>query len=149
MLANDARVLIRSAVATAVAGLILIAIGTVVDGGKGALGAVLAVMLVTVFFTISVVAVSLAGRWWGPAAMTAAALATFLVKVVAVLAIVAAFRDTTAFNTNFFGITAIACILVWSAGQVATLARRRILYVDPASTPKARPAGAPRGAGEQ
>lgn len=142
MLANDARILIRSAVATVIAGVILVAISAVVDGGKGALGAALGVALVAVFFTLSVVAVSLAGRW-GPTAMTAAALGTYLVKIISVLAIVVALRGTTAFSTRLFGATAIACILVWSAGQVATLARRRIPYVEPGA-PEAN-AGRPAG----
>ena len=153
MLANDARILIRSAVATAVAGAILVVIGAIANGGKGALGAFLGVVLVAVFFSISVVAVSLAGRLWGPAAMTAAALGTFLLKVLGVLALVAAFQDTTVFNTKLFGLTAIACILVWSGGQIAA-ARRRVLYVEPesSSTPRrtgvaSRPSGP--GPGEQ
>lgn len=140
MLAHDARILIRSAVATAIAGVILVVIGAIVDGGKGALGAVCGVMLVMVFFSLSVVAVSFAGRW-GPTAMTATALGTYVAKILAVVILVAALQNTTVFNTKFFGVTAIACILVWSAGQVATLARRRIPYVVPeAST------AAPRGA---
>jgi ATP synthase protein I len=130
MLAYDARILIRSAVATAIAGGILIAIGAVGDGGKGALGAALGMTLVAVFFTLSVVAVSLAGRW-GPAAMTGTALGTYVVKILAVAVIVVSFRDTTAFNTKLFGLTAIICILVWSAGQLGTLARRRVPYVVP------------------
>src|SRR6266481_4780066 len=103
MLANDARMLIRPAVATAVVGIVLIGVGAVVDGGKGALGAVL---LVAIFFTLSVVAVSTAGRRWGPSAMMVTALGTFLVKILVLLALIAAFRGTTAFNTRFFGLTA-------------------------------------------
>ncbi len=137
MLANDARILIRSAVATAIAGVILIVVSAILDGGQGALGAGLAVVLVTVFFTLSVVAVSLAGRL-GPAAMMASAFGTYFVKIIAVVAIVVAFRDTTVFSTKLFGVTAIICILVWSAGQVATLARRRVPYV----VPDARASGA-------
>jgi len=130
MLAHDARILIRSAVATAIAGVILVVIGAILDGGKGVLGAVCGVTLVTVFFSLSVVAVSFAGRW-GPTAMTATALGTYVVKILAVVILVAALQNTTVFNTKFFGVTAIACILVWSGGQVATLARRRVPYVVP------------------
>src|SRR6266516_3352769 len=118
MLANDARILIRSAVATAIAGVILI-----------------------------VVAVSLAGRW-NPAAMTATALGTFVVKLLAVAAIVVALRDTTAFSTKLFGFSAIICILVWSAGQIAALARR-IPYVEPDAAPEVDDVpGAPLQGGE-
>ena len=139
MLANDARILTRSAVATAIAGVILVALGAAFDGTKGALGALFGVILVAVFFSLSVLAVSFAGRW-GPAAMTATALGTYVVKILAVAILVASLRNTTAFNTRFFGITAIICILVWSAGQIGTLARRGTPYVVPeASTlPAAR-----------
>jgi ATP synthase protein I len=155
MLANDARILTRSAVATAISGAILIAVGAIVDGGKGALGAAFGVILVTIFFTVSVVAVSYAGRRLGPNAMTGAALGTFAVKILALLAVLAAVQGTTAFNTKIFGITAIVCILVWTGGQVFTLARSRIPYVVPEARgagvmPEARGAGvAPeaRGAG--
>ncbi len=137
MLANDARMLIRPAVATAVVGIVLIGVGAVVDGGKGALGAVLGVLLVAIFFTLSVVAVSTAGRRWGPSAMMVTALGTFLVKILVLLALIAAFRGTTAFNTRFFGLTAIICILAWNGGQVFALARSRIPYVVPETTPGA------------
>lgn len=130
---DDARVLVRSAIGVAVAGLVLVVVGGVVVGGKGALGAALGVALVAAFFTLSVVTVGLAERWWGPNAMTAVALGTFLVKVLAVMVVVAAFRDTTLFDTRMFGLAAIVGILVWSAGQVVTLARRRVLYVEPDS----------------
>jgi ATP synthase protein I len=130
---DDARILVRSAIAVAVTGLVLVVVGAIMVGGKGALGAGLGVALVAAFFTLSVVTVSLAERWWGPTAMTAAALGTFLVKVIAVMAVVAAFRDTSLFDTRIFGLAAIVGILIWCAGQVVTLARRRVLYVEPDS----------------
>jgi ATP synthase protein I len=146
MLANDARIL-RSAVATAIVGAILIAVGAIADGGKGALGAVFGVILVAAFFTSSVVLVGLAARRWGPSAMAGAALGTFLAKIVILLALIAAFRDTTLFNTRFFGITAIICIVVWTASQAITVMRSRIPYVVPAATPDAHPEGAVTEAG--
>jgi ATP synthase protein I len=142
MLANDARILIRSAVATAIAGTILIVVGAVTEGAKGALGGVFGVIVVAAFFTLSVVAVSFAGRRWGTSAMTAAALGTFVAKVLILLGLIAVFRGTTLFNTRFFGITAIVCILVWTAGEVVTVMRARIPYVVPAVTPGARTEGA-------
>jgi ATP synthase protein I len=142
MLANDARMLARSAVATAITGVILVAVGGVMGGGKGALGAVFGVMLVTIFFTASVVVVSLAERRWGQGAMMGAAIGTFVAKILILLALLAALQGTTVFNTKIFGITAIVCILVWSGGQVYTLARRPMPYVVPktgeTSAPEAR-----------
>lgn len=129
MLANDARILTRSAVATAIAGVILVIVGAVLVGAKGALGATFAVLLVAAFFTFSVVAVSVARRWGGTA-MMATALGTFLVKLLAVAILVTSLRDTSLFDTRYFGVTAIICILVWSGGQIAALARR-MPYVEP------------------
>jgi ATP synthase protein I len=152
MLANDARILVRSAVVTAITGAILIAIGAITKGGKGALGAAAGLALVAVFFSLSVVVVSYAGRRFGLSAMMGAALGIFVVKVVAVLALVAALQGTTAFNTKMFGVTAIICILAWSAGQIATLARRQMLYVEPdttAATPQAHGADDARRAGKR
>jgi ATP synthase protein I len=147
MLANDARILIRSAVATAIAGVILITVGGVTDGGKGALGAIFGVILVTAFFSLSVVLVSFAAGRWGPSAMMGTALGTFVAKILILLVLIAAFRGTTLFNTRFFGVTAIICIVVWSVGQVVTLARSRIPYVVPAATPDAQTEGAVTEAG--
>lgn len=125
MVLDDARILIRSAAALAVTGLLPVVIGAAMAGDKGVLGALLGVILVAVFFALGVVTVSLAGRRWGPDAMTATALGVYLAKVLALLAIVAAFRDTTAFDTRLFGIAAISGVLVWTAGQVAAPSRPR------------------------
>lgn len=125
MVLDDARILIRSAAALAVTGLLPVVIGAAMAGDKGVLGALLGVILVAVFFALGVVTVSLAGRRWGPDAMTATALGVYLAKVLALLAIVAAFRDTTALDTRLFGIAAISGVLVWTAGQVAAPSRPR------------------------
>jgi ATP synthase protein I len=100
-----------------------------VAGGKGALGALVGVVVVALFFTASLVVVGWVSRV-KPAAMMPTALGTFIAKILLLLLLVAAFRGTTVLNTKVFGFTAIACVLVWSAGQVATLARR-MPYVEP------------------
>ena len=60
MLASYARILRRSAVATAAVAAVMVALSAAVAGGKGALGALLGTALVAGFFTISVVAVGAA-----------------------------------------------------------------------------------------
>src|SRR6266571_2497589 len=119
MLANYARILRRSAVVTAAAAAVMVALSAAVGGGKGALGAVLGTALVAAFFAISV------------AAVAAAALGTYVAKILVLLFFVVRFSNSTAFNTRLFGLTAIVCILAWSASQVTWSLRLKIPYVEP------------------
>ena len=130
MLASYARILRRSAVATAAVAAVMVALSAAVAGGKGALGALLGTALVAGFFTISVVAVGAAARV-SPQVMMITALGTYAVKILLLLIFVAHFSNTTAFNPRLFGLTAIVCILAWSASQVAWSLRLKILYVEP------------------
>ena len=41
------------------------------------------------------------------------------------------FQDTTAFNPKAFGLTALVCVLVYSAAQVMWSMRLKMLYVEP------------------
>jgi hypothetical protein len=47
------------------------------------------------------------------------------------LFIVARFSGTTAFSGRLFGLTAIACILVWTGAQAVTSMRLKVPYVEP------------------
>jgi ATP synthase protein I len=127
---NYGRILKRSAVFTAAAAAVMVVLSTVVGGTKGLIGALLGVALVTIFFGISVVAVSRAARV-SPQAMMITAIGTFILKIVVLAFLVANFAGTTAFNSKLFGFTAIVCILAWSIGQAVTTARMKVLYVEP------------------
>jgi ATP synthase protein I len=59
------------------------------------------------------------------------ALVTYLAKIVILLFFVASFSTTTAFNTRMFGLTALACILVWCGSQVYWSMKVKFLYVEP------------------
>jgi ATP synthase protein I len=130
MLANYARILRRSAAVTAAAAAVMVAVSAAVGGGKGALGALLGTALVTVFFAASVLAVGAAARV-SPQAMMATALATYIVKILILMFFVVRFSNSTAFNTRLFGLTAIVCILTWSASQVTWSLRLKVPYVEP------------------
>jgi ATP synthase protein I len=130
MLANDARTFVRSAVPTAIAGALLVALGGLLHGARGAFGGLIGVAVVTAFFALSMIAVNRAAKI-SPSAMFAAGMATYLVKILLLLGMIAAFKGITAFDTHWFGVTALLCILVWSAGQVVTFVRVRVPYVDP------------------
>jgi ATP synthase protein I len=133
MLASYAVVLRRSAVITAPVAFLMIVLGAIFGGGKGLVGALLGALLVAVFFGISAVVVSWVGRR-RPAAVTGAAVAAYIVKVLAMLFIVARFSGTAVFNGKIFGLTAIACIVAWTGAQAVTSMRLKVLYVEPTAT---------------
>ena len=130
MLANYARILRRSAAVTAAVAVVMVALSTAIGGGKGALGALLGVAIVAAFFAISVLAVGRAAKV-SPQAMMITAMATYIAKILALLLFVARFRNSTAFNPRLFGLTAIVCILAWSASQVTWSLRLKIPYIEP------------------
>jgi ATP synthase protein I len=146
MQAQYAPIVRRSAAITAVAAAIMVAISAAVGGGKGAICALLGVALVAVFYAISVTIVGRAARV-SPQAMMIAAITTYLVKIVLLLFFVVRFSTTTAFNTRLFGLTALACILVWSAGQIYWSQRLKTLNVEPAREPQMVPPVRPDGEG--
>jgi ATP synthase protein I len=115
-----------TSVVAAVAVLICAALG----GAKGAYGALIGVAIVTVFFGISILVVGRAARI-SPAAMMVAALATFVVKIIAFMIALIALGHSTAFNGRMLGFTALTCILAWSAAQIVVSMRLKLLYVEP------------------
>jgi ATP synthase protein I len=130
MLANYAQIVRRSVLTTAAVGVVMIIVSIALSGIKGLLGAVLGVALVAVFFGISVLAVGRAARR-GPQAMMITALTTYVVKILLLLFFVVRFAGTTAFSSRLFGLTALACILAWSASQVVWSMRLKQPYVEP------------------
>jgi len=132
MQAEDVRALRQSAVPTALVGLVAIGIGAAVSGFKRALGALLALAVVTAFFSVSHFVVDRVAKN-NPSLMMGAALGTYVVKIVVLAVLVSSFRDTTLFNGRVFGFAAIALVLVWTGMQVRTMATSKILYVEPRS----------------
>ena len=130
MLAKYATIVRRAGALTAVAAAIMVGVSAALVGTKGLIGALIGVAIVTVFFGISVVVVGRAARI-SPPAMMLAAIITYLVKIVALAVVVSALNGTTAFSTRALGFTAIGCILVWSATQVITAMKVKMLYVEP------------------
>jgi ATP synthase protein I len=108
----------------------MIAISVGVGGVKGLLAAVIAVIVVTMFFGISIVAVGRAARV-SPPVMMATAIGTYLLKIIILLFLVGQFQNSTAFNPRLFGLTAIVLVLAWSAAQVVWSMRLKMLYVEP------------------
>ncbi len=130
MLANYAQIVRRSVLTTAAVGAVMIIVSVAVGGVKGLLGAVLGAALVAVFFAISVFAVGRAARR-SPQAMMITAMTTYIAKILLLLFFVVRFAGTTAFDSRLFGLTALACILAWSASQVYWSMRLKTPYVEP------------------
>jgi ATP synthase protein I len=130
MLAKYAIIVRRAGAVTAAAAAIMVALSAALVGAKGLYGALIGVALVTVFFGISVLVVGRAARV-SPQAMMVAAIVTYLVKILALAAVVSALHGLTAFSDRALGFTAIGCILVWSAAQVITAIKVKMLYVEP------------------
>jgi len=135
MLAKYATIVRRAGALTAVAAAIMVAVSAALVGVKGLVGALVGVAVVTVFFGISVLVVGRAARR-SPQAMMVAALVTYLVKIVALAVIVSTLNGTTAFSSRTTGFVAIGCILVWSATQVITTIKVKMLYVEPDQQPR-------------
>jgi len=130
MLASYAIVVRRAAIPTALGALVMVAVGAALVGVKGLVGALLGVAIVALFLGISIAVVGWTARI-SQSAMMVAALATFLVKIVALAVVVSSLEGTTAFSTRTLGFTAIGCILLWSVAQVVAAMRVKMLYVEP------------------
>jgi hypothetical protein len=51
--------------------------------------------------------------------------------MIAFMIALVALGHSTAFNGRMLGLTALACILAWSAAQIVTSMRLNFLYVEP------------------
>lgn len=130
MQATDVRVLKRAALPTFAVGAVAVVVALLVAGGKGALGALLGVLLVGIFFGVSAVAVSSASRV-SPQLMAIAAMGSYLVKVVVLMIALRAFADTDLWNPKAFAWSVVVCTVVWTAAEVRAFIKTRTLYVDP------------------
>jgi ATP synthase protein I len=139
MLAKYAIIIRRAGTLTAIAAAVIVAVSAALVGVKGLYGALVGVGIVAVFFGISVLVVGRAARI-SPQAMMVAAMVTYVVKIIALAVVVSSLRHVTVFSTRTLGFTAIACILVWSATQVVTAIKVKMLYVEPQSQRQHEPA---------
>jgi ATP synthase protein I len=129
-MAGYAVILRRSAMVTAVAALVMIVLSAILGGGKGLVGAALAVGLVIVFFGISAAAMIWASRK-SPQVTMVTAVSTYLIKILVLLFLVVRFSGTTAFNGRLFGFTAVVCVVVYTSAQALVSARLKVPYVEP------------------
>jgi ATP synthase protein I len=130
MHSTDARILRGAAIPTGLAGVGAVIAGFLLAGGKGALGSAIGAVLVLVFFTLGLLVVSYVSRLSQQLVM-AAGLFGYLVKLVAVFALVAGLNHVTAWNAHAFGWTVLALTIVWLAAEVNATINAKTPYVDP------------------
>jgi ATP synthase protein I len=128
MQTSDARMFRGAAIPTSAAGVGAVLIGLVAAGAKGALAAALASVVVIAFFSVSALVVSWAAKY-SAQTMMLAALASYLVKILAVMVLVTSMDRVTIWNTKVFGWTVIALALLWIAAEFRVVMQRRP-YID-------------------
>jgi ATP synthase protein I len=130
MMTYYGRIVRWSIALTSVVAAAAVVICAVIDGAKGAYGALIGIGVVAVFFGISILVVGRAAKI-SPMAMMIAALGSFLVKMIAFAIVLVAIGHSAAFNGRMLGFTALACILAWSFSQVGTAIKLQLPYVEP------------------
>lgn len=138
MRSNDARTLLQAALPTAGAGVIAAVISGVVAGGKGAVGAVVATVVVILFMGIGLVVLERTAKSL-PHLFQGMGLMLYAAQILLLFIFVAAFKNTTLFNPKAFAITLVATTLVWIAAQTRAHMKAKLLYVEPDPSSSEKP----------
>ena len=138
MPSNDARILAQAAVPTAAAGAVAAVVSGVVAGGKGAIGAVIATLIVILFMGIGLYVLQRTAKSL-PHLFQAMGLMLYAAQILLLFIFVAAFKNTTLFNPKAFAITLVVGTLAWIAAQTRAHMKAKILYVEPDSTKGEKP----------
>ncbi|MFJ6837641.1 hypothetical protein [Streptomyces sp. NPDC091209] len=138
MPSNDARILLQAAVPTAAVGAIAAVVSGVVAGGKGAIGAIVATLVVILFmglglYVLQRVATSL------PHLFQAMGLLLYTAQILLLFIFVAVFKNTSLFNPKSFALTLVVTTLVWIGAQARAHMKAKILYVEPDSSKGDKP----------
>ena len=130
----DSLILRRAGGVTAVVGVIAMVVGQIMAGTQGFVGAAVAAVIVIVFFSAGqfVLGRVLATN---PQIALTVALTLYLAKIGVLLILIIVLAGTTAFNTNVFALTILACTLAWTMAEVWIFGTTKVLYVDPKAGP--------------
>lgn len=138
MLSNDARILLQAAVPTAAVGAIAAAVSGVVAGGKGAIGAVVATLVVILFMGLGLYVLQRTAKSL-PHLFQAMGLLLYTTQILLLFIFVAVFKDTSLFNPKAFAIALVATTLAWIGAQARAQMKAKILYVEPESSKGDKP----------
>ncbi|WP_328927679.1 hypothetical protein OG429_26060 [Streptomyces sp. NBC_00190] len=132
MRSDDVRSLLQAAVPTAVAGAVAALISGLVVGSKGAVGAIVATLVVILFMGIGFVVLQRTAKSL-PHLFQAMGLMLYATQILLLFVFLAAFKNTTLFNPRAFAISLVATTLVWIGAQTRAHMKAKILYVEPDS----------------
>ncbi|MEU0784860.1 hypothetical protein ABZ341_25190 [Streptomyces sp. NPDC006173] len=138
MPSNDARILLQAAVPTAAVGAIAAAVSGVVAGGKGAIGAVVATLVVILFMGLGLYVLQRTAKSL-PHLFQAMGLLLYTTQILLLFVFVAVFRDTSLFNPKSFALTLVVTTLAWIGAQARAHMKAKILYVEPESSKGDKP----------
>lgn len=123
--------LLRRAAGPTVAALVVCwVVGVVVSGWPGLLGAAVGTVVVGVFFGIDLLVMRLTVRL-DPVVTFGVVMTEYLAKVIGLALFLAAFRDTTAFDTRVMAATLAVGTVVFLASATVAFARMRMYSTDP------------------
>jgi ATP synthase protein I len=133
MPSNDARILAQAAVPTAAVGVLAAVVSGVVAGGKGAIGAVVATVIVTLFMGGGLHVLQRTAKSH-PQLFQMMGLMLYAAQLLLLVVFMAVFKNTTLFNPRAYAIVLVAATLTWIAAQTRAHMKAKILYVEPDKT---------------
>jgi ATP synthase protein I len=115
-------------------------VSALVAGGKGLVGALVALAVVAVFFGLGFAALMRITQDKPQVTMMAGML-VYTVQMLLIGVFIIAFSGTTLFNSRAFALSLLVTALAWVGGQVRHSLTSKMLYVDPVpSVPAKDPA---------
>lgn len=130
MPSNDVRTLLQAAVPTVAVGAIAAALGGVLAGGEGAIGAVVATLVTTFFMGLSLLVLLRTAKSL-PHLFQAMGLLLYTTQILVLFVFLATFKNTTLFNPRAFAFSLIATTLTWVGAQTVAHMKAKVLYVEP------------------
>jgi ATP synthase protein I len=138
MPSNDVRILLQAAVPTVAVGAIAAVVSGVVAGGKGAIGAVVATLLVILFMGLGLYVLQRIARSL-PHLFQAMGLMLYTAQILLLVIFVAIFKHTSLFNPRAFALTLVVGTLAWIVAQARAHMKSKILYVEPDTSKQDKP----------
>ena len=133
MPSNDVRILAQAAVPTAAVGAVAALVSGLTVGGKGAVGAIVATVVVVLFMGLGLYVLQRTAKSL-PHLFQAMGLMLYAAQILLLFVFLAVFKNTTLFHPKAFAITLVAGTLAWIAAQTRAHMKSKILYVEPEST---------------